>query len=327
MGAWEKFQLGWLNYEVAFAGQHSEHKLGPMETNTKQAQGLFVVLPNKPVISTSAHRLGDTTITVARAITWTTSCIRLSLSGRGNPFRKGALPDRNRLGLRLPGVFHRRRSNLDTYRDQPLHHDRSQRPELWVWDHRGLGGWVDLTANLPAGDVLLGFRYWTDANTGGSVLWLMTSRSPASRPTAPKRMQVGLRRLPVYQRHGNRYTTTTTWPSTAPTRATTHPKFGPYFLGYLAPLLLCGPFPLPGRPADQLLGYLPDRQQYRSTRAGSDPADRRPSQDLYRVDGGRWRNRIQTYDSTFTLDPTDALTNLHSERAVTRSEPAGCQDV
>ena len=25
MGAWEKFQLGWLNYEVAYAGQKSEH--------------------------------------------------------------------------------------------------------------------------------------------------------------------------------------------------------------------------------------------------------------------------------------------------------------
>ena len=49
MGAWEKFQLGWLNYEVAYAGKKSEHKLGPMEANTKQAQGLFVVLPKKPV--------------------------------------------------------------------------------------------------------------------------------------------------------------------------------------------------------------------------------------------------------------------------------------
>ena len=29
MGAWEKFQLGWLNYEVARAGQLSVHKLGP----------------------------------------------------------------------------------------------------------------------------------------------------------------------------------------------------------------------------------------------------------------------------------------------------------
>ncbi len=50
MGAWEKFQLGWLNYEVAFAGSKSSHKLGPAETNTKQAQGLFVVLPDKQVV-------------------------------------------------------------------------------------------------------------------------------------------------------------------------------------------------------------------------------------------------------------------------------------
>ena len=47
MGAWEKFQLGWLNYEVSFAGEQSTHKLGPAETNTKQAQALFVVLPDR----------------------------------------------------------------------------------------------------------------------------------------------------------------------------------------------------------------------------------------------------------------------------------------
>ena len=35
------------------------------------------------------------------------------------------------------------------------------------------------------------------------------------------------------------------------------------------------------------------------------------SKALYRVDGVVWRNRIQTYDSTFTLEPTDALPNLH----------------
>ena len=55
MGAWEKFQLGWLNYEVACAGGSPEHKLGPMEFNTKQAQGLFVVLPQKPV----TEHIGD----------------------------------------------------------------------------------------------------------------------------------------------------------------------------------------------------------------------------------------------------------------------------
>ena len=49
MSAWDKFQLGWLNYEVARAGQKSEHKLGPAEYNTKQAQGVFVLLPDKDV--------------------------------------------------------------------------------------------------------------------------------------------------------------------------------------------------------------------------------------------------------------------------------------
>jgi immune inhibitor A len=36
---------------VARAGVKSEHMLGPMETNTKQAQGLFVILPKKEVVT------------------------------------------------------------------------------------------------------------------------------------------------------------------------------------------------------------------------------------------------------------------------------------
>jgi immune inhibitor A len=43
--AWDKLQLGWLNYELGFAGKFSSHRLGPAETNTKQAQGLVVSLP------------------------------------------------------------------------------------------------------------------------------------------------------------------------------------------------------------------------------------------------------------------------------------------
>ena len=45
--AWERFQLGWLNYDVAFAGDKQKTlKLGPLEATTKQAQGVFVVLPD-----------------------------------------------------------------------------------------------------------------------------------------------------------------------------------------------------------------------------------------------------------------------------------------
>ena len=45
MGAWEKIQLGWSNFDVASTGVYSEHKLGPAETNTKKAQALVVSLP------------------------------------------------------------------------------------------------------------------------------------------------------------------------------------------------------------------------------------------------------------------------------------------
>ena len=44
-GAWDKLQLGWLNYDEATAGKFSTHKLGPAETNTKAAQAVVVPLP------------------------------------------------------------------------------------------------------------------------------------------------------------------------------------------------------------------------------------------------------------------------------------------
>lgn len=45
MGAWEKLQLGWLDYETATAGTTSVHKLGPSFHATKKAQAVVVVLP------------------------------------------------------------------------------------------------------------------------------------------------------------------------------------------------------------------------------------------------------------------------------------------
>ena len=44
MGAWEKLQLGWLDHEVAQAGESSTHQLGPAEHATKRAQALVVDL-------------------------------------------------------------------------------------------------------------------------------------------------------------------------------------------------------------------------------------------------------------------------------------------
>ncbi|MFJ3716875.1 immune inhibitor A domain-containing protein [Streptomyces sp. NPDC090057] len=49
MNAWDKLQLGWLNYDTAKAGVKSWHKLGVAEYNTKYRQALVVSLPNKAV--------------------------------------------------------------------------------------------------------------------------------------------------------------------------------------------------------------------------------------------------------------------------------------
>ncbi|MEV3860932.1 immune inhibitor A domain-containing protein [Streptomyces sp. NPDC050095] len=49
MTAWDKLQLGWLNYDKAKAATNSVHKLGVSEYNTKLKQALVVELPKKNV--------------------------------------------------------------------------------------------------------------------------------------------------------------------------------------------------------------------------------------------------------------------------------------
>ncbi|WP_327403682.1 immune inhibitor A [Streptomyces sp. NBC_01288] len=49
MNAWDKLQLGWLDYDIAKAGTKSKHTLGVAEYNTKNAQALVVQLPEKAV--------------------------------------------------------------------------------------------------------------------------------------------------------------------------------------------------------------------------------------------------------------------------------------
>jgi immune inhibitor A len=49
MTAWDKLQLGWLNYGEAKAATNSTHKLGVSAYNTKDKQALLVTLPDKAV--------------------------------------------------------------------------------------------------------------------------------------------------------------------------------------------------------------------------------------------------------------------------------------
>ncbi|SCG63175.1 immune inhibitor A [Micromonospora coxensis] len=47
LGAWNKLQLGWLDYEVVVAGQKRTLELGPQEYNSAKAQAAVVVLPQR----------------------------------------------------------------------------------------------------------------------------------------------------------------------------------------------------------------------------------------------------------------------------------------
>ncbi|HET9380094.1 MAG TPA: M6 family metalloprotease domain-containing protein, partial [Streptomyces sp.] len=49
MNAWDKLQLGWLDYDVAKAATKSSHTLGVAEYNTRNKQALVVELPKKEV--------------------------------------------------------------------------------------------------------------------------------------------------------------------------------------------------------------------------------------------------------------------------------------
>jgi len=314
MGAWEKFQLGWLNYEVAFAGQKSEHRLGPAETNTKQAQGVFVVLPRKYVesvvgepyegdyffFSGSGNNLDNfmyKTFDLAAGsslnamvnfdieVDWDYAYVVVSTDGgvswEGVPtnFSTNTDPNGQNFGNGITGSS---------------------------------GGWAALTADLSAytGEVLVGFRYWTDvavANPGFLVDNIEVTGYPVD---------------------GGE--TDTGWTYDGYVRTTGTEILGPFSNYYLAEFrqyrgfddgLRTGPynffagtnmvehFPYQD---GLLISYWDTSAPDNSTSAHPGwglilPIDAHPEA-MYHADGVTpWRGRIQTYDSTFSLEPTDAL--------------------
>ncbi|HEX5838415.1 MAG TPA: immune inhibitor A domain-containing protein [Anaerolineales bacterium] len=312
--AWEKFQLGWLNYEVAFAGAKSEHKLGPAEANTKQAQGLFVVLPDKEVTENLAapysgsffyySGAGDNVDnTMSRSVALPAGAVTLTaqvnyqieldwdyayLTVNGTPVATskstGTNPNGQNFGNGITGAS---------------------------------GGWVGLTADLSAfagQTVDIGFRYWTD----GAVV-------------EPGFMvdDIQITGLPLDDAESDFGWTFDGF------RTTTGTETAFYFNAYVAEFrqyrdydtgLQTGPYNF------GFLNTLPDWVEHfpyqdgllisywdssftdnnTSQHPGGGlilPIDSHPNA-LIRPDSTPWRARVQAYDSTFTLGPTDGIT-LH----------------
>jgi immune inhibitor A len=184
---WERFLLGWSNYEVAFAGESSSHKLSAGEINTKQAQALFVVLPDKEVVSnvgdpfegTNFYHSGagdnlDNTMTKSFALgagpinlsfksrfqieaCWDYAYVRVSTNG-GTSWTNVATnvstnvsPNGQNFGEGITGTSGFLPTACDTFPGAPT--------------------WIDVSADLSAyanQNIMLQFRYWTDGAVGGS---------------------------------------------------------------------------------------------------------------------------------------------------------------
>ncbi|HWJ02627.1 MAG TPA: peptidase M6, partial [Verrucomicrobiae bacterium] len=179
------------------------------------------------------------------------------------------------------------------------------------------GSWVDLTAALPAGNVLLGFRYWTDEATGGDGFMVddinvtgseldgaETDAGWTIKPTTGFRVTTGSESKLFNHYYVAEYRTYQGYDSTL--------KTGPYFFGYADKPDLVDHFAYQD---GLLINYWDTSQKNNQTRVHPGqglllPVDAHPEA-LKRVDGVNWRNRIQSYDSTFTLFRTDGIPNIH----------------
>jgi immune inhibitor A len=174
LSAWELFQLGWLDpqgskgpfYDVAFAGETSKHRLAANVPATKKgAQALFTVLPDKVVSS---------------EIGTPPTGAYMFYSGSGND-----LNNTMTLTSGVSGTALTAQVNYDIEEDWDYAFLEASTDGGATWapvstnlsdisgDQSGFntsmtgitgvsGGWVPLTADLPAGTNAIRFRYQTD---------------------------------------------------------------------------------------------------------------------------------------------------------------------
>jgi immune inhibitor A len=163
MSAYEKIFLGWSNYEVVGYQQKVSTKLGPANENTKQAQQLVALLPDKELSSYVGDPFdgsfmyfsgsgNDLDNSMTRDVTLPTGVV--SFSAKVN---YDIETDWDYAYLTVNGVSVE--TNLST-NTNPF----GQNFGYGITDWSG-GNWVDLTADLSAfagQTVTIGFRYWTD---------------------------------------------------------------------------------------------------------------------------------------------------------------------
>jgi len=319
MSAYEKIFLDWSNYQVVGYKQSASVKLGPASANTKQAQQLVVLLPDKSVdfpvgnpyagdyfyFSGSGNNLDNS---MTRSVTLPASAPSLTAK-----VKYDIELDWDYAYLTVNGTPVA--TNLSTNTNP-----NGQNFGNGITNNSG-GNWVDLTADLSAyagQTVTIGFRYWTDvavANPGFFVDNIAISSQPLDGgETDPGWAYSGFVRtgstvtLSFFNAYFAEYRNYRGYDDGLRT--------GPYNFGFLNNPALGNwveHFPY----QDGLVVWYYDTSfadnnvgdACASGRCGGLylPVDAHPSL-LLRPDNGQvWRPRIQSYDASFGVESTDVV--------------------
>ncbi|MEP7378243.1 MAG: immune inhibitor A domain-containing protein [Chloroflexota bacterium] len=325
MSAYEKIYLNWDNYEIYGYGQKASTKLGPAVSNTKQAQAVVLLLPDKHVV----FPVGD-----PYAGAWQ------YFSGSGNGLdnsmtRSVTLPAAASLSAKVKFDIE---ADWDyaylTVNGTPVATNLStganpngQNFGNGITGSSG-GNWVDLTADLSAftGPVTIGFRYWTDGAVAETGFFIddiaITGQAIDGAETDPGWTYHGFSRaqatveLSFFNAYFVEFRNYKGYDDGLRT--------GPYNFGFpdTKPDWV-EHFPY----QDGLLVWYYDTS-FADNNVGDNclsgrcgglylPVDAHPNL-LLRPDNGKvWRPRVQSYDSTFTLAKTDKIC-LHTTSTVSQ---------
>ncbi|MFH8409436.1 immune inhibitor A domain-containing protein [Streptomyces sp. NPDC018019] len=333
MSAWDKLQLGWLNYAKAKAATRSTHKLGVAEYNTKDKQALVVELPAKSVRT-------DIVKPAEGSHQW--------WSGMGNDLKNTLtrtvdLTGTKKAALTLKGWWDIEQNYDYAYAEvstdgganytpldgtadgKPISRDGSDRPALTGTS----GAYQDLVFPLDAyagKKIELRFRYQTDGGAAqkgftadtvtvtadGKPLFTDNAEAGDNGWTAKGFSRIGASFTKDYPRYyiaeNRQYVSYDKTLKTGPYNfgwASTRPQWVEHFPYQNGVLIWVWDTSQP----DNNVGRHPGYGQIL-------PVDAHPKAEKW-SDGKLMRNRFQTYDSTFTRHRTDALT-LHKDGKVTK---------
>ncbi|MEJ3749764.1 immune inhibitor A domain-containing protein [Actinomycetes bacterium KLBMP 9797] len=329
LGAWNKLQLGWLDYEIVVAGQQKTLDLGPQEYNSAKPQGVVVVLPKRArTIDYGAPYEGENQWFSGNADDLRTSLTApVDLTGKTS----ATLTAKVRYSIEEGYDYLYAEASTDGTTWTPVDgtvdghgfgRDSAGRPALGGastgWEDKA---WVDMSIPLDAyagKAAQVRFRYVTDGGVaaGGFYADAITVTADGAQVlfdgaegTGPF-VASGFSTLPASktEHYDNYYIAG----HRSYVSYDKYLKTGPYFFGYLNTM----PDKVDHYAYQQglLISYwdtfYADNDTFEHPGEGRNMIiDAHPAP-FYRIDGAPWRARVQVYDAPFSLTKADSFT-LH----------------